>query len=145
MSKISYISCLLITLFLTACNNSSNKEIPSISASFLNKHFADATIVETQKTLDLDYEVKLDNGVDITFERRGNWEEINARKNDISAALEQILPYSLSSYVKTNYPDKKIRKVERKKYGYLVVLSKPESIKLEFNKSGSFISKREND
>lgn len=145
MNKIPHIVCLLITLFLTACGNSSNEEIPSVSTSFLKKHFANASVVETQKTLDFDYEVTLDNGVDITFERRGNWEEINARKNDISAVFEQILPYNLFTYVKTNYPDKKIRKVERKKYGYLVTLNKPESIKLEFNKSGSFISKRADD
>lgn len=145
MKRLSYISCLLLTLFLTACSNSFNEEIPSISTSFLNKHFANASVVEIQKTLDFDYEVKLDNGVDITFERRGNWEEINARKNDISATFEQILPHNLYSYVKANYPGKKIRKVERKKYGYLVTLNKPESIKLEFNKNGSFISKRADD
>lgn len=145
MNKIQYIIGVIVAVLLTSCGSNINDELPSVSTVFIEKYFSNTNVAKVEKTLDMDYEVTLENGINITFERRGNWEEINARKNDISTTLGEILPYSLVSYVQTHYPEKKIRKVERKKYGYLVTLNKPKSVRLEFNKSGSFISKKEDE
>ena len=42
-----------------------------------------------------------------------------------------------------NYPERSIRKVERKKYGYEVTLNKPNAISLKFTKGGAFIPEDE--
>lgn len=127
----------LICAALTACTG--NGDLPSGAESFLNKHFPDVSINSIVPDDDNDVEVTLENGIRIRFDRRGTWEEINTKKNGMSESLKKLLPSQIVSYVTKYYPERIIRKVERKKYGYEVTLNKPDAVSLKFTKGGAII------
>ena len=131
----------LICAALAACTGGgdTNSNLPSGAKSFLSKHFSDVEISNVENDDDNDVEVTLENGIRIRFDRRGTWEEINTKKNGMSESLKKLLPNQVINYVTKNYPERVIRKVERKKYGYEVTLNKPDPVVLKFTKGGAFI------
>lgn len=135
----------LVCAALTACSGSGDTKsnLPSSAESFLNKHFADSQISSVETDDDNDVEVTLENGIRVKFDRRGTWEEINTKKNGLSESLKKLLPNQTLNYIAKNYPERSIRKVERKKYGYEVTLNKPDAISLKFTKGGAFIPEDE--
>jgi hypothetical protein len=42
-------------------------------------------------------------------------------------------------YVQKHYPDKVIKKIIRKSYGYYIKLSKPDPVELRFSKTGDYL------
>jgi len=130
---------------LTACtvNGDAKNGLPSGAESFLSKHFSDIQISNIEADDDSDVEVTLENGIRIRFDRRGTWEEINTKKNGMTESLKKLLPNQIINYIAKNYPERTIRKVERKKYGYEVTLNKPDAISLKFTKGGAFIPEEE--
>ncbi len=131
----------LVCAALSACSGSGDAKsgLPSGAESFLSKHFSDVQIEKVETDDDNDVEVSLENGMRITFDRRGTWDEINTKKNGMTESLKKLLPSQLLNYVEKNYPERVIRKVERKKYGYAVTLNKPDPITLRFTKGGAFV------
>lgn len=135
----------LVCAALTACSGSGDAKsnLPSSAESFLNKHFPDSQMTSVETDDDNDVEVTLENGIRVKFDRRGTWEEINTKKNGLSESLKKLLPNQTLNYIAKNYPERSIRKVERKKYGYEVTLNKPNAISLKFTKGGAFIPEDE--
>ena len=141
MKTKNFFFCTLLFTALTACTatGDSKSNLPSGAESFINKHFADSQISSVETDDDNDVEVTLENGIRIKFDRRGTWEEINTKKNGLSESLKKLLPSQTLNYIAKNYPERSIRKVEKKKYGYEVTLNKPDAINLKFTKGGAFI------
>lgn len=129
----------------SACTGSGDAKngLPSGAESFLSKHFSDVQISNIESDDDSDVEVTLENGIRIRFDRRGTWEEINTKKNGMTESLKKLLPNQIINYISKNHPERTIRKVERKKYGYEVTLNKPDAISLKFTKGGAFIPEDE--
>ncbi len=132
-----------IMVLLGSCTSINKDGLPSIAKAFLNKHFDETEIISIEQDENLDYEVRLEDGVQINFERKGNWEEINVKKNQFPETILETLPQQLDYYVKTNYPGQTIRKIERKGYGYRVSLNKPNNVELTFTKQGAFIKEED--
>ena len=128
-----------IMTFLGACTTPDTNSLPSSARAFLNKHFDGIQIKSIEQDANRDYEVRLENGVEISFERKGIWEEIKVKKNQFPESILQTLPQQMVYYIKTNYPDQFIRKIERKSYGFRVNLNKPNNVELTFTKQGAFI------
>lgn len=129
---------------LTSCTNSSSEKLPSSANNFIEKHFGDSVeIASIERNADLDYEVVLSNGIALRFERQGVWEEINVKTNDLPNSVLNVLPSNVSEYVSKNYPEKSVRKIENKRYGYYVRLNKPNAIELKFSKNGNLIEDEE--
>ncbi len=130
--------------FLSACTTPNTDNLPSSAKVFLNKHFdgVEVTSIE-QDEFSRDYAVHLENGVEINFERKGNWEEIKVKKNLFPESILQTLPREMEGYIKANYSDQFIRKIERKGYGFRVSLNKPNNVELMFTKQGAFIGEEE--
>ena len=80
----------------------------------MSKHFPDTQVSGVEQDDDNDVEVSLENGIRIKFDRRGTWEEINTKKNGMSESLQKLLPSNVITYINRNYPNRSIRKVERK-------------------------------
>jgi len=126
-------------VFLGACTALNTDSLPSNAKTFLNKHFDGIEIVSIEQDEDRDYEVNLENGVEIYFDRKGIWEEIKVKKNVFPESIMKTLPQQMVNYVKTNYPNQTIRKIERKGYGFRIALNKPNNVELTFTKQGAFI------
>jgi len=143
MKKIKILSlCLFLSgimAFFCTCTGPNTDGLPSSAKAFLNKHFEGIAITSVEQDINRDYDVRLENGVEISFERKGNWTEVKAKKKLFPESILQTLPQQMVHYVKTNYPDQSIRKIERKSYGYRISLNKPNNVELNFTRQGAFI------
>lgn len=114
------------------------KELPLTARNFINQYFSKPQISYIKidsEFLSKKYEVILTDRTEIEFDRKGNWTEVDCKKNAIPSAL---IPVSIKDYVNTNFPSEIITKIERNGMGLEVELANDFSLK--FNKQGKFVS-----
>ena len=80
------------------------------------------------------YEVMLNDGAKIEFDKKGNWDNVDCETYAVPTAL---VPASITKYVKANFPGTKIVKIDKERHDYDIELSN--DIELKFNKSGALI------
>lgn len=134
----------VVAFTMTSCDKNdeiiANEDLPAVSKSFVSENFAGAKITSSKKDKEgtsFEYEVKLDNGVDIKFDQNGQWLDVEMR-NDREAlpSTAFILP-NIVNYVSTNYASVGINGIEREAHGFDVELTN--DVDLEFNAEGNFI------
>jgi hypothetical protein len=106
-------------------------QLPAQAQSFLNENFANVKISYAKLETDFlvsSYEVMLADGTKLEFSNKGNWEEVDCRYGEVPAA---IIPVPLKNYLKANYPNEKVLKIERDRRGYDLKLSN--KLELKFN------------
>lgn len=112
--------------------------LPKAAQVVLAKNFkAGVNLVKIDKTLGRvsEYEVVLTDGTEVTFDRNGNWENIEIGTNGrIPAAF---VPAPISQYVKKTQKGAKIVGIDRESSGYEVELSN--GIDMKFDKNGRFL------
>lgn len=138
---------LIVILAVIACTMSvyadkysiDRSDLPEPAQEFLTKHFPKAKVglVKTDKHLlrKTDYDVKLVNGTKIEFNNAGKWTSVDCKGKEVPSS---IIPKTISNYVKKNYPDVKIVKIEKSLTKYEVKLS--DDVELTFNSLGQFKS-----
>lgn len=82
-----------------------------------------------------EYEVILDDGTEITFDKNGNWEnvEVNVSKSVPSG----FIPKAIADYVKKNQKGARIVGIEKERNGYEIELSN--GVDMKFDKNGGFL------
>lgn len=119
-------------------------DLPEAAQNFLAEHFPKAKIgmVKTDKHLlkKTDYDVKLVNGTKIEFNNSGKWTSVDCKTN---AVPDGVIPKAIRTYVKKNFPDVKIVKIEKTATKYNVGLS--DDVELTFNLLGQFKSMKLDD
>ena len=119
-------------------------DLPEDAREFLTTHFPKAKVgmVKTDKHLlkKTDYDVKLVNGTKIEFNNAGKWTSVDCKTREVP---EAIIPKTVRTYVKKNFPDVKIVKIEKTATKYEVRLS--DNVELTFNLLGQFKSMRMDD
>lgn len=140
MKKILGIIALSLTLSINALADNDRvtnnvSELPAAARTWLNKHYAGAKV----KTITIDkelartegYEVRLADGTEIDFNAKGNWKEIDAKRNAVPA---RFVPKGIGQKVSKLYPGKKITKISKEtRGGFDIELS--DGTELEFNKN----------
>ena len=116
------------------------KQLPLTARNFINQYFTKPQIshikIETGILGSKSYEVLLtDHRTEIDFDSNGNWTDVDCKKAAVPAAL---IPASVKEYVKMNFPQEIITKIERGRSGVEVELANDYSLK--FNKKGQFVS-----
>lgn len=114
------------------------KVLPTAAQSALRNNFkAKVSFIKIDKTLGMidDYEVVLDNGCEVTFDRDGNWKEVEMRAN--MQVPSWFVPANIASYVKQKQNNAKIIGIERERSGYKVELAN--GIEMKFDKNGNFV------
>lgn len=115
------------------------KQLPLAARNFINQYFTKPQIshikIETGMLGSKKYEVLLTDRTEIDFDGSGNWIEVDCRK---AAVPEALVPASVKEYVRTNFPQEIITKIERERNGVEVELSNDYSLK--FNGKGKFVS-----
>ena len=113
------------------------QQLPKEAQTFLTANFANSKVVVAMHDKDItdnDYSVRLDDGTKIEFTSSGKWESVKSAAAKIPAS---IIPQGIQDYVKQNFPNSGIVKIERKRYGYEIELANDLDIK--FNAQGQFI------
>lgn len=113
--------------------------LPTPAKAMLVKNFkAKVSIVKVDKDFGRvsEYEVVLTDGSEITFDRSGNWKEIETSYDkEVPSAF---IPKPMSEYVKKNHKGAKIVGLEKKgSRGYEVALS--DGIEARFDSQGNFL------
>ncbi|MDR2463416.1 MAG: PepSY-like domain-containing protein [Verrucomicrobiales bacterium] len=112
-------------------------QLPQPVKAFVSEHFPKQKISYALLDKDLfstKYELTLDNATEIEITPKGEWLEIDGRKNPVP---DTIVPAGIIQYVKVNAGGVYIREIKRKGYGYEVELSG--GLELKFNKKAEFL------
>lgn len=111
--------------------------LPVTAQNFLKTHFAGQEptyILQDKEAFSTDYEVQFASGIEVEFDGKGNWEDVDGNHTAIPQA---IVPKAIASYIKTNFPNVPVIKIDKGKWGYEVDLNN--GLELEFNSRGNFI------
>lgn len=82
-----------------------------------------------------EYDVILTDGTEITFDKSGNWKDIEVRGN--GSVPSAFVPSGVAEYVKKNHKKTTIVGIEKKSSGYDVELS--DGVEMKFNTQGRFL------
>lgn len=132
---------LILTTILTitgiiSCKDSiiTADRLPDAARSFINEYFAENTISYIKKDrglANISYEVVLQDGTEIEFDKSGNWDSVDCKRNAVPAGL---VPDAISEYVQVNFPGQLIVIIDREAFGYEIELSS--DLELKFDKNG---------
>ncbi|MDR3056988.1 MAG: PepSY-like domain-containing protein [Prevotella sp.] len=123
-------------------NNNNNGQrlqfsaLPQAVQSYLTEHFLTATTFLYAEQDDDEYEVKLANGTKVDFYIKGDMKSVEVLPGN--SVPDSVVLGAILSYVKTNYPDKKIEEYEKKTIGFKVELSGYPELELIFDSNGNF-------
>ena len=112
-------------------------ELPEQSRNFLETNFNGFQVNRATKdvsSFDEYYEIFVNNGITIDFNRIGEWTEVDGNGLSIPTSF---IDEEIVSYINTNYPTFPIESIDKKPYGYEVDLIN--NTELRFNTSGKLI------
>ncbi len=128
MKKSAILIVCFFTLFSAVVRADNDKPVqvnrlPTAARQFIEQHFGDRKValakMETE-FMSKSYEVTFANGDHIDFDNKGNWEEVDCKFSSVPAA---IVPDPILKYIKENYPDATVKKIEKDRREYEVKLS----------------------
>jgi len=109
------------------------EQLPKEAKTFISTHFQNKKAVYAEKDWN-SFECRLNDGTEIEFNKKGVWKKVDCNSQAIPAA---IIPAAIQKYVKENFADSKITKIEKEGSGYEVGLSN--DLDLKFNDKGKMI------
>ncbi len=142
MKKLLLSLLLVLGVSVVACARDSYtrdvSQLPVAAQTILKQNFkAGVSIIKIDTELGRidDYEVILTDGTEITFDRSGNWKEIETRVG--ASVPAKLVPAAIAQYVKANQKGTSIIGIEKDRKGYEVTLSN--GVEMKFNSQGGFI------
>ncbi|MBW0030106.1 PepSY-like domain-containing protein [Prevotella copri] len=106
--------------------------LPAKAQALLSQHFnGQKVMLATIETgvINKSYDVVLQNGTKLEFDKKGNLTEIDCKQGKVPAKL---IPQAIRNYLKKNYPAQAVKKIEMNKNEYEVELAN--GLDLTFNK-----------
>ena len=110
--------------------------LPDAITTFIKQHFPNAQVVGVEPDRDhggLEYDVYLNDGTQIDFDANNQWDQVESMKG----VPAFFIPKGVANYVKSNFPDTEIVKIDKERYGYDIELSN--DLELKFNKNGQML------
>ncbi len=141
-----FFSMLLVMLLgvgLWSCSDDdkiSYGELPQAARTFLNTYYPGVETKKVTKDIDKDtgvieYEVRLKNDHDITFNIKGEWTDVDAP--DRQAIPAGIAPAAIENYLDANFNGVGINEISVEYYGYEVKLLN--NLELKFSPDGTLL------
>lgn len=128
--------CSVVLFSTTACADKNKpiqvNELPAKAQTVLTTHFSGQKVTMAtleSEIIDKSYNVILQNGTKLEFDRKGNLTEVDCKQETVPAKL---IPQAIKSYVQTNYSDQNIKKMEIDKNEHEIELSN--GLDITFNK-----------
>ena len=112
------------------------QSLPEPITAFVKQHFPNAAIAGVEPDQEhggLEYDVYLNDGTQIDFDANNQWEKVESMKG----VPAFFIPKSGASYVKSNYQNMVITKINKEYHGYDVELAN--GLELKFDRSGNFM------
>lgn len=112
--------------------------LPEAAKLTIQKHFkADVSLVKIEKKFGSvhEYEVILTDGTEISFDRDGNWENVETAAN--LAVPASMIPSGVKDFVKKNHSGTHVVGIDKERSGYEIELSN--GLDLKFDKNGKFM------
>lgn len=106
--------------------------LPAKAQTLLSQHFnGQKVMLATIETgvINKSYDVVLQNGTKLEFDKKGNLTEIDCKQGKVPAKL---IPQAIRNYLMENYPAQAVKKLEMNKNEYEVELAN--GLDLTFNK-----------
>lgn len=133
----------LLGLTFVSCSDDKDepidyKQLPTAAQTFINTYFGDTSVVKITSDKDKnkqEYEVDFANGFEVTFNKDGEWIDVDAPTG--MTIPDGIAPEPIANYVSTYYPDLGINEIEKVTTGYKVDLIN--ELELEFDAQGQII------
>ena len=126
---------------MVSCNMAANagndkpisvNALPAKAQTLLNNHFNGQKVMLAtieSGVVSRSYDVVLQNGTKLEFDKKGNLTEINCKLGIVPALL---IPQAIKNYLKDNYAGQSVKKIEMNKNEYEVELTN--GLDLTFNK-----------
>lgn len=113
-------------------------DLPAAAQTLLKQHFSgqDVSHIKIDKHFlgGVDYDVILENGTEIEFDDAGTWKEIDCGRR---AVPNDLILKPIRDYIKNNFKNQKIVKIEVKSNKYNIELIN--GVDLEFDRAGNFL------
>lgn len=112
------------------------QSLPEAITAFLKQHFPNATVVGVEPDHDhggLEYDVYLNDGTQIDFDANNQWDQVESMKG----VPAYFIPKGIANYVRSNYQNMAITKVNKEYHGYEIELAN--GLDLNFDSSGRFL------
>lgn len=109
------------------------ENLPKKAQQFIKTYLSQVGVTYATEDRDLiskEYEVMFAEGIKVDFASNGEWKCVDFGGKTLPAG---IVPQQINDYVKQNYPDAKIIKIDRDRNDYEVSLSN--RLELTFNKA----------
>ena len=106
--------------------------LPAKAQTLLSQHFNGQKVMLAtieSGVVSRCYDVVLQNGTKLEFDKKGNLTEIDCKQATVPAKL---IPQAIRNYLKENYPAQAVKKIEMNKNEYEVELAN--GLDLTFNK-----------
>lgn len=106
--------------------------LPAKAQTLLSQHFNGQKVMLAtieSGVVSRSYDVVLQNGTKLEFDKKGNLTEIDCKQATVPAKL---IPQAIRNYLKENYPAQEVKKIEMNKNEYEVELAN--GLDLTFNK-----------
>jgi len=110
--------------------------LPEAITAFIKQHFPDATIVGVEPDHDhdgMEYDVYLNDGTQIDFDANNQWDQVESTKG----VPAFFIPEAIATYVKSNYQNMVITKINKEYQGYEIELAN--GLDLNFDRQGRFM------
>ena len=126
---------------MVSCNMAANagndkpisvNALPAKAQTLLNNHFNSQKVMLAtieSGVVSRSYDVVLQNGTKLEFDKKGNLTEINCKQGIVPALL---IPQAIKNYLKDNYAGQSVKKIEMNNDEYEVELTN--GLDLTFNK-----------
>ncbi|MDX1542584.1 MAG: PepSY-like domain-containing protein [Christiangramia sp.] len=122
-------------------------DLPQNILDFISANYPGVGIEEAELENNGNYEVELENDVELIFDGDGNFLGQAQDENDDEQGEDEEdidpddLPQTILDYIAENYPDNTIIEAEMEEEGYEVTLNN--GIELKFDQEGSFLSQED--
>ena len=113
-------------------------QLPKAAQEFISTHFGTVAVLRAHSDkdiLDVDYEVRLEDGTEIDFDSDGEWMEVKNKHLGIS---KSFIPEEIVTYAETNYAKQKIVAIDRGPRDYEIELSN--GLELTFSIDGQLVA-----
>ena len=97
--------------------------LPAKAQTFLNSHFIGQKVMLAtieSGVVSRSYDVVLQNGTKLEFDKKGNLTEIDCKQGIVPALL---IPQAIKNYLKDNYAGQSVKKIEMNKNEYEVEMT----------------------
>lgn len=141
MKKILLMMVMLISMFPLSAREKYSHDVsvlPTAAQTTIKNNFkAEVSHIKIDKDFGhvSEYDVVLTDGSEITFDKAGNWKDVEVRGT--ASVPNAFIPAAISTYVKQTQKNVTITGIEKKKSGYEVELSN--GVEMKFDSNGKFI------